>query len=151
MPDTEQNENNPENKPYRIIDHTADIGIEADGDSLEQAFEHVALGMFETISDGSEVEILTTVSVKAEAEDLEELLVNYLTELLYLYDVEGVLFGEFEVEIFELGGSYELEGEARGEMFIVGKHNYPIEIKAVTYHMLEVKETPPYVRVIFDL
>lgn len=140
-----------EEKPYTIIDHTADMGLEAEGDSLEEAFMHVALGMFETLSDGSSVELLTSVHVKVEAEDIEELLVNYLTELLYLYDVEGILFGEFTVEISELGGMWELEGWARGEMFDVNKHNYPIEIKAVTYHMLVVQENPPYVRVIFDL
>ena len=138
-------------KPYTIIEHTADIGLETEGDSMEEAFAHAAVGMFDILSDGSNVECTTSVPVKVDAEDPEELLVNYLTELLYLYDVEGILFHEFTVRISELGGTWELVGEARGEMFDVNKHNYPIEIKAVTYHMLEVKENPPFVRVIFDL
>ena len=138
-------------KKYTIIDHTADIGLEAVGETVEEAFANAAVGMFDILSDESTINVVTSLSVKVDGEDLQELLVNYLTELLFLYEVQGVLFSEFTVEISELGGTWELTGEAKGEMFNIKKHNYPLEIKAVTYHMLAVEENPPLVRVIFDL
>ncbi len=138
-------------KRYTIIDHTADIGLEAQGESLEEAFENAAHGMFQILSDESFIECLTSFQVKGEGDDLEGLLVNFLTELLYIYDVEMILFKEFSLTIYELGGVWEVRGEGRGEAFSMKKHNYPLEIKAVTYHMLKVRSNPPFVRVIFDL
>lgn len=138
-------------KGYTVIDHTADIGLEATGETLEEAFVNAAKGMFEILSDKSFIDCEISIPVMVEAEDLGELLVSYLTELLFLYEVEGALFKDFSLRITELGGTWEAAGEAIGEAFNVKKHNYPLEIKAVTYHMLEVKENPPFVRVIFDL
>jgi len=138
-------------KRYSVIDHTADIGLEASGESIEEAFENTAFGMFDILSDGSGIDLARSLDVMVEADDIEELLVNFLTELLYLYDVEGLLFCDFSVRIMESSGTWELKGVAGGETFDREKHNYPLEIKAVTYHMLEVKRDPPFIRVIFDL
>ena len=136
---------------YRVIDHTSDIGLEAEGDTLGEAFVHAAEGMFDILSDGSRVASRTSLPVAVDGTDPGELLVNYLGELLYLFEVHGVLFGEFTVRITGSGERWELMGEALGEPMDPAKHNYPLEIKAVTYHLLEVREDPPFVRVIFDL
>lgn len=138
-------------KWYRVIDHTADTGLETEGDSLEEAFVHAAQGMFDILSDGSHIESCTSLPVVVDGADPGELLVNYLGELLYLFDVHCLLFGEFDVRISGSAEGWHLTGEAWGEPMDPGKHNYPLEIKAVTYHMLEVREDPPFVRVIFDL
>ncbi|MCK4614699.1 MAG: archease [Thermoplasmata archaeon] len=138
-------------KGYTIIDHTADIGLEACGRDLDEAFENAAKGMFDILSDNSDIGSERSLEVRIESDNLEELLVDYLTKLLYLYEVEGILFTEFRVEIRKAGEGFFLEGTAFGEPFDPTKHNYPLEIKAVTYHMLEVRESPACVRVVFDL
>lgn len=242
-------------KDYTIIDHTADIGLEATGSDLNDAFVNAAGGMFDILSDDSYIESLRSFDVVVEGDTLEDLLVDYLTRLLILYEVEGYLFCEFGVEISRMGegseadvgevvnreeigrrwpgvdgvgrreeGGVWIDGEvregeevdrigmkgggrrdgikdwigvdgrvgrdgikdwsaveggeagrdekgewievdsgerkregfiligyAKGEPFDIGKHKYPLEIKAVTYHMLEVREDPAMVRVIFDL
>jgi len=68
--------------------------------------------------------------------DIEQLLVDWLSELVYIHDVEHLVFGEFDVEINEK----ELRAKAYGEEYDISKHGYGMEIKAVTYHMLEVKK-----------
>ncbi len=136
---------------YRIIDHTADIGLEATGNTLEEAFENAAKGMFAILSDNSEIIPKKEEVVSVEGDDLEGLLVEFLSRLLFLYEVEGMLFSEFSIRIDEQRGQFLIEGTAKGEPYDPERHSYPLEIKAVTYHMLEVVSDPPFVRVIFDL
>lgn len=136
---------------YRIIDHTADIGLEATGESLDKAFENAAVGMFAILSGSSEIHPEQEMEIRVEAEDIEGLLVEFLSELLYLYEVEGMLFSKFMVRIHEKNRKLYLDAKVWGESYNPEKHNYPTEIKAVTYHMLKVEKNPPLVRVIFDL
>jgi len=134
---------------FRIIEHTADIGIEAYGKTLEEAFENAAKGMFSIMTGGGKIDR----KVKREIEipfdmDEEQLLVDWLSELLYIHDVEHLVFGEFDVKI-----DSKLIGKAYGEEYDVKKHGYGMEIKAVTYHLLEVKkdEKGYVVRCLFDI
>ena len=85
---------------YKIIEHTADVGIEAHGTNLEEAFEEAAKGMFAIITDGSKIENKEKRKIEVPFDrDEEILLVDWLNELLYIYDIEGLVFGEFEVKI----------------------------------------------------
>jgi len=85
--------------------------------------------------------------IKAKADDLEQLLVDWLSELLYICDTQDLLFSEFEVSIT----GTELIGKARGEVMDPSRHGLKTEIKAVTYHMLEVNKSENYVQVLFDI
>ena len=134
---------------YKIIEHTADVGIEAHGATLEEAFEEAAKGMFAIITDGSKIESKVERKVEIPFEGDEEiLLVDWLNELLYIYDVEGLVFGKFNVKIND-----KLIGYAYGEKYDRQKHGYGVEIKAVTYHMLEIKRNKKGVtiKVLFDI
>jgi SHS2 domain-containing protein len=135
---------------FKIIEHTADIGIEAYGKTLEEAFENAAKGMFSLmIGDGKiESKVMKEVEVPFDMDE-EQLLVDWLSELLYIHDVEHLVFGEFDVKI----GKEKLTGRAYGEEYDVKKHGYGMEIKAVTYHMLEVKKDKKgyVVRCLFDI
>jgi SHS2 domain-containing protein len=136
-------------KEYEFIDHTADVGIRAFGDSLEEAFVHAAKGLFDVITDSSVITPVERVKVSLPAApSLEQLLVDWLSELVFLNGARNLVFGRFDVKI--TGTS--LEASVFGEEFDVKKHRMGTEVKAVTYHMLEVHDSPPFwVQVLLDI
>ena len=137
-------------KAYEIIEHTADIGAKAYGDSLSEAFAHAAQAMFDIITDTSQVENKGTYMIELSAENLEELLVDWLGELLFLQGAENLVFGTFEVTVDEKNST--LSAIVSGEELDREKHTIGTEIKAVTYHMLEIqREKPCFVKVLFDI
>ena len=137
-------------KTYELIDHTADIGVKAYGKNLSEAFQNAAKGMFDIITDNSEIESIGQYDIKLEAPDLEQLLVDFLSELLFLNSAKNLVFGFFKVEVDENKNS--LIAHVFGEKYSISKHKIGSEIKAVTYHMLEVKKKKPYsVQVLFDI
>ena len=135
-------------KEYEFIEHTADVGVKAYGSSLDEAFAHAAKAMFDVMTDSSEIDAIGEYEISLQADDVEQLLVDWLSELLFLHDVHNVVFGQFTVSIV---GS-KLNAKVYGDTFDVAKHNIGAEIKAVTYHMLEVHDSEPFfVQVLFDL
>jgi len=146
-------------KAYNLIDHTADVGLKAYGKSLSEAFQNAAKGMFDIITDKSEIENIGQYNIKLEADDLEQLLVDWLSELLYIHSTKNIVFihstknivfGFFKVDLDEKKKS--LSATVFGEKLDMSKHKIGSEIKAVTYHLLEVKKSKPfYVQVLFDI
>lgn len=137
-------------KTYELIDHTADVGIKAYGKTLSEVFENVAKGMFDIITDSSEIESVGQYNIELEAPDLEQLLVDWLSELLFLNSAKNLVFGFFKMDLDEK--NKKLTAKVFGEKFDLSKHKIGSEIKAVTYHMLEVKKKKPYhVQVLFDI
>ncbi len=141
----------PAAKRFEVVEHTADVGIKAFGDTINEAFENAALGMFNIITDPSKIGLQQDFEVTIEGEDLETLLHEWLSQLLILSQVNGMLFGGFRVQMRHLQYGMGLTGWAIGEPADPKKHVYRTEIKAVTHHMLEVRERPPMVRVLFDI
>lgn len=138
-------------KRFEVVEHTADVGIKAYGETLTEAFENAALGMFNIITDPSKVGLQQDFEVMIEGEDLKTLLHEWLSQLLILSQVNGMLFSGFRVEMRPLQYGMGLTGWAIGEPADPRKHVYKTEIKAVTHHMLEVREQPPMVKVLFDI
>jgi len=137
-------------KTYDLIDHTADVGVKAYGKNLSEAFEHAAKAMFDIITDNSEIETVGQYTILLDAHDLEQLLVDWLSELLYLNSAKNLVFGFFKVNLDEKNNS--LSATVFGEKYNISKHKIGAEIKAVTYHMLEVKNKKPFhVQVLFDI
>ena len=137
-------------KKYELIDHTADIGLKAYGKTLSEAFENAAKGMFDIITDNSEIESTGQYNIELNASDLEQLLVDFLSELLYLHSANNIVFGFFKLDVDEANKS--LKGTFYGEKFNLSKHKIGAEIKAVTYHIVEVKKNKSYrVQVLFDI
>lgn len=129
---------------FRLLDHPADLGIEARGKTLSQAFEQAATGLMSVILDLSSVQAIVKREVTLQAPDLETLLVKWLTEILYLYDGEGFVSKQFEICQLH---DYGLQAVILGEAFAEGTHFTRLDVKAVTYHQLEVEETGDGVRV----
>ena len=137
-------------KRYDLIDHTADVAIKAYGKTLSEAFENAAKGMFDIITDNSEIENIGQYDIELEADNLEQLLVDWLSELLFLNGANNLVFGFFKVDLDEK--KCKLSAKVFGEKFNISKHKAGSEIKAVTYHMLEVNNKKPYyAQVIFDI
>lgn len=129
-------------KPYEIIEHTADVGLKAYGVTLKELFENAAKGMFEIIA-GEKVHQGVThperrrIDIKKEVDAFEELLVAWLSELLYIFNKEEILFNHFS--IIELNNS-GIVGEAQGRKINLSQEALQTEIKAVTFHDLKIEE-----------
>ncbi|MFW6121886.1 MAG: archease [Petrotogales bacterium] len=135
-------------KRYELIEHTADVAIKAYGKTVAKAFENAAIGMFDIITDNSTIDDIGQYDIQIEATDKEQLLVDWLSELLFLSSAKNLVFGNFNVTIKD----EHLTARVFGEEFDSSKHRIGTEIKAVTYHMLEVHNRQPYyVQVLFDI
>jgi len=106
--------------------------------------------MFDIITDNSEIEYVGEYEIQLEANDLEQLLVDWLGELLFLNTAKNLVFNFFNVTLDDKKCS--LKAHVFGEKFNLSKHKIGFEIKAVTYHILEVRNKRPYhVQVLFDI
>ncbi len=123
-------------KEFEYFSVTADVGIIARGRSLEELFVNCAKAMFNVMVDIKKVKPVKEVDVEATGVSLEELLLDYLTNLLALKDIHGMFFSEFEVNINER--DLKLTGKARGEE-AKPEHEVETEVKAVTYHKMKVE------------
>jgi SHS2 domain-containing protein len=130
---------------YEIIDHTADIVIRTTGTNMDNAFENAAYALFDTMCDASTVKPVKIKKVECEANDLEQLLVDWLSRLLFIWD--DMLFSEFEVTIT----GTKLQAKIKGEKLDADKHQLKTDIKAITYHMLEVNQKTNTIQVLFDI
>jgi len=119
---------------YELIDHTADVGIRVTAESPEALFETAALALTELMTDTTTVEPKLERTMELQEESLDLLLVCWLQEILYLVDTEGLVFSVFEVRI----EGTELQATLRGEPFNPEVHPRKSDVKAVTYHHLEV-------------
>jgi SHS2 domain-containing protein len=135
---------------YTLIEHPADLGIEAKGETLTLAFIQVAYGLISVIVDPSTVDLKLSEHIHLFAEDEEQLLVKWLSEILYLYDGKKFMTGEIQIELRD---QKELKAIVRGEYFSESKHKTRMDVKAVTYHQLVVKEKngEGFIRVFLDI
>lgn len=131
-------------KPFELIDHTADIGLKVTAKTLKELFENAAKGMFYIIAkdaDKSNLANLTRLEKKIElkknVEAFEELLVAYLSELLYIFNKEKIYFSDFK--ILELNNN-GIVSEVSGVKIGPSQHTLCKEIKAVTFHNLKIEE-----------
>ncbi|MDD5722975.1 MAG: archease [Syntrophales bacterium] len=124
--------------PYRIFEHTADLGVEIYGTDERDLFENAALALFDIMTDSRCVRGREERAIVAEGGDREEVLVNFLREVLYLYNGEGWLLKE--CEIAEMDG-FHLRATGTGEPFAHDRHTVNVEIKAVTYHRAQIHRT----------
>lgn len=134
---------------FETIEHTAEIGIRAHGASLEEAFANAARGMFSLMIDLDQIKEVEVRDIAVRAADQELLLAEWLSELLFLFDVEHILFRRFRVE-FPASGA--LRGQAWGERVDPDRHRISLGIKAVTHHMLQIEREDGYrASAIFDV
>lgn len=132
---------------YEELDHTADVGIRAHGATLDELFAAAAAGMFSLVADLRKVRAVGEVEVRVKADDLEALMVRWLSELLFLHETQRLLLKEFDVRI----DGTSLDARARGETIDKKRHELKLNIKAVTYHRLRIDRKAGLAEVIFDI
>lgn len=136
-------------KAFEIIDHTADIGIIAYGTDLRQLFSNAALALFNLVTDIGSIREKLQRDLKIISEDEDSLLVEWLNELIYLFDAEHILFNRFDIERLTNGC---LKATCYGENVDPLRHKIKVGVKAATYHMLRIDKDDGYkVQVIFDI
>lgn len=124
---------------YETFDHTADLGLRVMSSDVESLFAEAACGLFSMLVENlEEVRPSQTVEFRVPGSELDYLLFDWLTELLYCYESLQLLLCEFEVKRNEQGVS----ARARGEPVDRERHVLTHEVKAITYHQLSVEQTP---------
>lgn len=124
-------------EPFEIIEHTADVGIVARGATREELFANAAIALFALMVDLAGVKEREERRVEVAAQDWGGLLVRWLSELLYYVDAEELLFRRFQILELE---PFRLVAQAFGETIDRKRHRLHFGVKAVTKHMLEVRE-----------
>ena len=136
-------------KEFEIIDHTADVGIIAYGADIRQAFANAAKALFSLITELENVEEVLHRDIELTAPDQESLLVEWLNELIYLFDTENIILKRFD--IIKLNNT-QLKARSYGEKVDKSKHKLKTGVKAATYHMLKVdRDNVCQVQVLFDI
>jgi SHS2 domain-containing protein len=127
---------------YKFLEDRAiaDAAFEAEGESLEELFEACAQATFEVMAETKTVEAKNKEEIQLKSDDLEELLFNWLAELIYLKDLKTTVFSKYEIKIEKPDG-YKLLASVWGEPIDAKKHKVKVDVKAVTYHLLKVKKT----------
>ncbi len=125
---------------YRFLDDVAiaDAAFQAEAESLAELFQICAQATFEVMADTKTIEHKCKEDVELVGQSLDELLFDWLAELIYLKDVKSMLFSKFDINIQKKDG-YRLAASIWGEPVDQKKHRVRVDVKAVTYHLLEVK------------
>ena len=123
---------------YETFDHTADLGLRISAPSLPELFSEAATALFSImVVNLDAVQPVQTRQYTIEGAEPDYLLFDWLSELLYTFDSDGLLLREFHVELTDAG----LTATAAGEPLDHARHQMDHEVKAITYHQLSVKQT----------
>lgn len=131
---------------FKPIDHPSDVGIIAYGKTREELFENAAFGMFSLMANLDKVVPKQKLEIKIKGEDPENLLINWLNELIFNEDARKMLFKEFKVKKLT---DKSLEAEVAGEKIDLNVHDLHRPIKAATYNQLQLGADQ--VKIIFDV
>ncbi len=135
---------------YRLIDHTADFGIHVFGTDPAELFANAAFATFDMLTEIDSLESRKTTNLRVTGDDWSDLMVNWLRELLYFWNGKELLVKK--VQILALSEN-ELSANVELDPFDPDRHEIKIEIKAVTYHQIQVSSSPQgwEAKIIFDV
>ena len=139
---------------YNFIDHTADIAVEVRGNTIEELFIASAFAWQESVIEKNEIKISDIKEINVNELSYEELLVRFLDELNFLFLTGKWIMLEInKIEIHSENDNLKLKAILRGENYNDKKHQLKIEIKAVTFHQMEIKKINNVftTRIIFDI
>ncbi len=138
-------------KKYRLLDHTADIGIEVYGQTKKEALANTVEAMFDLIVESDSIAALEEKQLSVSGADTADMLIKLLREALYLLHGQSWLCKTCEILEME---EEHIAARLQGEPYDVKKHLLKMEIKAVTYHTLKIEQVADKgwrARVIFDV
>ena len=137
-------------KQYRILTRSSDLAIKALGKSQAELFANSAFALFDLLTDTGKVEVRERMPLEVEGADRDDLMVNWMRELLYLFQVSGYLLKEFQVR--EVKDTHVL-AEVCGEKYDPDRHEIQREIRSVAYHQSRMEKTGDQwtAQIIFEL
>jgi len=137
---------------YKFFHHTADAKFQAFGHTLEETFAHAALAVASLMWDWEKIAKNIEISVVMEGKDLEQLLVKFLEEILYLLDTQNFLLGSADnVSLEQNDGEWSLYSLFKGDVY-AGEYEIYGNVKAITYNELVINDRAPFlVQVVADL
>ncbi len=123
-----------------IEEHTADILFQATADSLGELFEQCAMAVEESQIGLKNVSQEVEKEITGENANLDYLLFDFLSDLLFYKDAEQLIFSKFKIKVSEEESKFVMNCKAFGEMINPKKHEQKVDVKAITMHMFEVKK-----------
>ncbi|QEE14719.1 archease [Promethearchaeum syntrophicum] len=140
---------------YEFLNHPADVWVHAWGKTFEEAIENCVYSLMETMFEGSIIESKITRDIVIEEETKGSLLVAFLSEFLYIFDTDYLIFNHVKIDpiITNSAGKIELHAKCQGEVFDQLKHIPDIEVKAITYSYLEINEEKnrTEIKIVYDI
>jgi SHS2 domain-containing protein len=128
---------------YEIFEHTADVGIRARADSIDELFADAARGLFSVmVANLDVVQSRQELNLSVKGSDIEEVLHDWLAELLYTFHGRRLVLREFQVQIYQIEQTAEIQlsAVARGEPIELKRHEIDVEVKAITWHGLRIQK-----------
>lgn len=134
---------------YRQVEHTADVALLVESDSIEALFADAARGLFSLMIEARDISQTKLWKVELSAPDLESLLIDWLNELVFLFEVEGAVVAHIYIDSLD---DNKITARLAGEPFDSRKHEVIRQIKAATYHALEIKKNDFWeATIVFDV
>ena len=124
---------------YEFLPHTTDAYIQSSGATFEEALENAGLGLFDTMCNLKAISHKQVDDVEANGTDEVELLYDWLETLLLKFELEGKVYSKFRIDLTRAGsGALHITAKAYGEKYNRQVHDSKVEVKAVTFHKMEV-------------
>lgn len=125
---------------YKYLEHTADVLFQAEAPTLEELFQQCAFALENSQVDLSKIEPKEKTLITEESKSVENLLFDFLDDLVFYKDAQQLIFRKFDLKIEEQNGQFKLTCQAYGEQLDNAKHDPKVDVKAITMHMFEVKK-----------
>ncbi len=136
---------------YKYLEHSTDAFIEVKAKTLEEAFSVAGKSVVDTIIDLKNIQEIEEKSIKVKGRNLLNLLYNWLEEIVTITITDGFAIRNISVNI-KKDDEYEIISKISGEKLDLKKHNFKVEIKSPTFHLMEIKENDEIImRYLLDL
>jgi SHS2 domain-containing protein len=140
--------------PFQYLEHTADVKFRAYGTTPEEMLSNAASALIGAMIPPGQVTEKESWPVELEADDLEDLAYQWLSEIVFLFETESAVFSRFQVALEELedGKGWKLRAEIGGERMDQKRHSFLCEVKAVTRHKFAIKKNELWcIQVVLDV
>ena len=124
---------------YKYLEHSTDAFIEVRAKNLEEAFSVAGKSVVETIIDSNNIQEIEEKNIKVKGRNLLNLLYNWLEEIVTITIADGFAIRNFSVNIKKIK-EYQIISNISGEKLDIKKHNFKVEIKSPTFHLMEIEE-----------
>ena len=140
--------------PFEYLEHTADVKFRAYGTTPDQMLSNAAAALFGAMISPEQVKAKELWQVELEADDLEDLAYQWLSEIVFLFETESAVFSRFQVALEEIedGKGWKLRAEIGGERMDTERHSFLAEVKAVTRHKFAIEKNERWcIQVVLDV